>query len=98
MRPVTFPIKCLLLASVCALAPNCTGPDKPRPTVALSPPADLLDRAPEPAMPVEALTSEEAYEQARDRKVEWGRANAAVIDRACAWLKAAGVALDCGAR
>lgn len=46
-------------------------------------------------MPVEALNSEEAYEQARDAKIEWGRANAHIIDRACKWFKDSGVKLDC---
>jgi len=42
-------------------------------------------------MPPEALTSEEAYEQARDAKIEWGRENAGIIDRACRWFQRAGV-------
>lgn len=67
--------------------------------VGLNPPADLLARPAEPAMPVEALTSEEAYERARDGKIEWGIANAGIIDRACWWLTDAGVkGLQCTPR
>jgi hypothetical protein len=71
---------------------------KPRPQVGLNPPADLLARADEPTMPVEALTSEEAYERARDAKIEWGRSNAGVIDRACWWMQDAGVTIACRKR
>lgn len=47
-------------------------------------------------MSPESLTSEEAYEASRDAKIEWGRSNASIIDRACKWLKDAGVTtLDC---
>lgn len=49
-------------------------------------------------MPAEALTSEEAYERARDAKIEWGRENASIVDRACWWLRDAGVALECRER
>jgi hypothetical protein len=45
-----------------------------------------------------ALTSEETYERERDAKIEWGRGNAAIIDRACWWLHDAGVAIACAAR
>lgn len=63
--------------------------------VGIHPPADLLLRQPEPSTPVEALTSEEAYERSRDANVEWGRHNAGIIDRACKWLTDAGVKLEC---
>lgn len=49
-------------------------------------------------MTAEALDSEEVYERQRDAKIEWGRDNAAVIDRGCWWLKDAGVELDCRPR
>jgi hypothetical protein len=49
-------------------------------------------------MTSEALTSEAAYESQRNAKIEWGRDNAGVLDRACRWFKAAGVTLDCGKR
>lgn len=42
-------------------------------------------------MTPEALTSEEAYERDRTAKIEWGRDNAGIIDRACRWLTNAGV-------
>lgn len=42
-------------------------------------------------MTAEALSSEEAYERQRDAKIEWGRANAGVVDRACRWFRDAGV-------
>lgn len=93
MQRKAYRIAALVIVSVFAPAWSCS--DKPRPTVDLNPPADLLARADEPAMPAEALTSEEAYERARDAKVEWGRTNAGVIDRACAWLATAGVKLKC---
>lgn len=48
-------------------------------------------------MTSEALASEEAYEAQRDAKIEWGRGNASIIDRACKWFKDAGVpGLECG--
>lgn len=59
--------------------------------MSLQPPADLLARADEPPMTAEAATSEEVYERQRDAKIEWGRDNAGIIDRACRWLLAAGV-------
>ena len=93
MQRATCLTKLLLLASV--LAPVSACKPKPRPQVALQAPADLLSRQAEPATPPEALTSEEAYERSRDAKIEWGRANAGIIDRACQYLKDAGVKLDC---
>lgn len=66
-----------------------------RPVVFIAPPADLLTRQAEPPTPLEALTSEEAYERSRDAKIEWGRQNAGIVDRACKWLTDAGVKLDC---
>lgn len=63
----------------------------------LNPPADLLTRSDEPVTSPEALISEEAYERSRDAKIEWGRSNAGVIDRACRWFVEAGVKLDCRA-
>lgn len=71
---------------------------KPLPPVNLNPPADLLTRADEPPMTAEALASEEAYERQRDAKIEWGRTNAAIIDRACWWMRDAGVKVDCRKR
>ena len=93
MRHATYLTKLLLLGSAAALVSACE--PKPRPVVGLNPPANLLSRDPEPATPVEALTSEEAYERSRDAKIEWGRASAGIIDRACAWMRAAGVKLAC---
>jgi hypothetical protein len=50
-------------------------------------------------MTEEALTSEEAYERQRDAKIEWGRENASIIDRACWWMQDAGVkGLTCAKR
>lgn len=47
-------------------------------------------------MTSEALMSEKAYEDQRNAKIEWGRDNAGVIDRACRWFRDAGVkGLDC---
>lgn len=92
----TFQIRLFLLASVLGPVLTSCGKEKPRPSVSVTAPADLLSRADEPPMPAEALTSEEAYERARDAKVEWGRTNAGIIDRACTWLKSAGVkGLNC---
>jgi hypothetical protein len=96
MRHATCLTKLLLLGSVAALVSACE--PKPRPQVALSLPADLLLREPEPVTPAEALTSEEAYERSRDAKIEWGRANAGVIDRACWWMQDAGVTINCAPR
>jgi len=93
MQHAAFPTKLLLLASLPAFVSSCA--DRQRPTVAISSPVDLLTRPDEPQFTAEALTSEEAYERTRDAQIEWGRANAGVIDRACRWLKSAGVKLDC---
>lgn len=93
MRHATCLTKLLLIVSV--LVPVSACKPKPRPQVAISPPADLLSRQAEPATPPEALTSEEAYERSRDAKIEWGRQNAGIIDRACRWMKDAGVSLSC---
>jgi hypothetical protein len=50
-------------------------------------------------MTTDALTSEEAYERQRDAKIEWGRDNGSVIDRACWWFQDAGVkSLTCAKR
>jgi hypothetical protein len=46
-------------------------------------------------MTPDALTSEEAYERQRDAKIEWGREVAGTLDRACRWLKDAGVVISC---
>ena len=96
MRRKAFPMRSLLLVSALALVSSCG--DKPRPQVRLSPPADLLTRADEPEMTLESLTSEEAYERQRDAKIEWGRENAAIVDRACWWLVDAGVTITCRER
>jgi hypothetical protein len=93
MRHATSLTKLLLLGSAPGLALACV--QNPRPQVAISPPADLLTRTAEPSTPAEALTSEEAYERSRDAKIEWGRKNAGIIDRACKWLKDACVTLTC---
>lgn len=93
MRHATFPIRFLALGSALVLVSSCG--DRSRPVVGITPPADLLTRQAEPPMPAEALTSEEAYERSRDAKIEWGLSNAAIIDRACKWLKDAGVTLNC---
>lgn len=97
MRQPTSQIRHLVLASVLVLVSSCS--EKPRPAVGLNPPADLLTHSAEPATPVEALTSEEAYERSRDAKIEWGRDNASIIDRACWWMQDAGVhGLTCATR
>ena len=46
-------------------------------------------------MTADALTSEEAYERQRDAKIEWGRENAGIIERAGQWLRDAGVQMEC---
>jgi hypothetical protein len=85
-----------LLLSVATVAlPLTACQPKERPVLSISPPADLLTRTAEPVTPVEALSSEEAYERSRDAKIEWGRKNAGIIDRACKWLKDSGVKLNC---
>lgn len=94
MRLATFRIMLLVPASVLVSASSCE--ERPRPTVGLNPPAKLLQHDPEPPMPAEALASEEVYERSRDAKIEWGRKNAGIIDRACKWFKDAGVTvLEC---
>jgi hypothetical protein len=45
-----------------------------------------------------SLTSEEVYERERDAKIEWGRGNAVIIDRACWWMQDAGVPISCAKR
>ncbi len=89
MRRVTSRLRPLLLASALALASSCAG--KPPPQVSLRPPADLLERPDEPVMPAAALDDEEAYERARDAKIEWGREVAAILDAACRSLRTSGV-------
>src|SRR5690349_12299809 len=89
MRQLASLTRLLLLGSALAAASSCA--DKTRPTVALNAPANLLTHPDEPAMPDAALVSEEAYERSRDAKIEWGRDNADIIDRACRWLRDAGV-------
>lgn len=96
MRPGISPIRFLALVSVAGLASSCGG--NVRPTVQLSVPADLLQRRDRPPIPVEAVASEAAYEGWRDDVQEWGEENAGIIDRACAYLKDAGVTLTCRAR
>jgi hypothetical protein len=49
-------------------------------------------------MTAAALTSEEVYERERDAKIEWGRDNAGIVDRACWWMQDAGVKLTCRKR
>jgi hypothetical protein len=51
-------------------------------------------------MTADALTSEKAYEDQRNAKIEWGRGNASVqFDRACWWFQDAGVkSLSCPKR
>lgn len=87
------PIRLLALASVLSLASACNKNE--RPAVSLQVPADLLQREQEPPMTAEALTSERVYEEQRQAKLEWGRRNAGIIDRACLYLKEAGVNLTC---
>lgn len=57
----------------------------------LSPPAKLLAHDNEPQMSAQSLTSEEVYEKERQAKIEWGRNNAGILDRACWWFQDAGV-------
>ena len=50
-------------------------------------------------MTPDALNSEQAYEDQRNAKIEWGRSNASIIDRACWWFEDAGVhGLSCTKR
>jgi hypothetical protein len=72
--------------------------DRPKSAGNLSPPANLLEREDEPPMTAAALTSEEVYERERDAKIEWGRDNAGIVDRACWWMQDAGVKLTCRKR
>lgn len=64
----------------------------------LHPPADLLQHPPRPVITADALISEQAFESWRDDVDDWGQANAATIDRACWWLRDAGVAIACAPR
>jgi hypothetical protein len=57
----------------------------------LTPPADLLQRDEKPRIPVEAATSEDAYEDWREDVNDWADASAAIIDRACKWFEDAGI-------
>jgi hypothetical protein len=73
--------------------------ERPNSDGSLSPPADLLSHPDEPEMTADSLTSEKAYEDQRNAKIEWGRGNASVIDRACWWFQDAGVkSLSCPKR
>jgi len=92
MRHATSLTKLLLLGSALLCASSCA--DK-QPAADLQVPADLLVRKAEPVMTAEALVSEKLYEEQREAKIEWGRANAGIIDRACAYLKSSGVNLEC---
>ena len=96
MRHVTY--RTMLLVPALVLVSAWTCGEKPRPQVGLSPPVNLLNREPEPATPIEALTSDEAANRSNDAKIEWGRQNAGIIDRACQWLVASGVKLDCSTK
>lgn len=49
-------------------------------------------------MPAAALGSEQAFESWRDDVDDWGAENAGIIDRACWWLRDAGVTLSCRTR
>ena len=93
MQLPTSPIRACLLASALFCVSSCN--NKPKPVVGLQVPADLLQREQEPPMTADALTSEKVYEEQRQAKITWGRRNAAIIDRACAYLKDAGVTLTC---
>lgn len=95
MRPQLFRIRPLLLASALVLASSCAA-NQARP--GLNPPADLLRHPPRPAIGTDALTSEQAYEHWRDDVDDWGKGNAAIIDRACWWFQDAGVTLACAPR
>jgi hypothetical protein len=46
-------------------------------------------------MPAEAVMSEAAYEAWREDVSDWGDTQAGIIDRACLWLRNAGVVLEC---
>lgn len=99
MQSGTSPIRLLLLASTLALVSSCGGADRLPPPANLNPPADLLARPDKPEMPVEAATSEDAYEDWREDVNDWGEAEAGIIDRACWWFRDAGVtALTCRER
>lgn len=89
MRHKAFLTRLPLLASALVLVSSCDA--KPQSAGHLSPPASLLQHGPEPQMSAASLESEETYERERDAKIEWGRENASVIDRACRWFKDAGV-------
>jgi hypothetical protein len=91
------PIRLLALASALVCVSSCN--DKPNSAGSLAPPANLLAHQSEPEMTADALASEEAYERQRDAKIEWGRENASIMDRACWWFQDAGVkALACPKR
>jgi hypothetical protein len=83
---------------VLALASSCGGAGRTPPPANLEPPPTLLARADKPVMPAEAVTSEQAYEAWREDVNDWGEENAGIVDRACWWLKDAGVKLDCRPR
>ena len=63
-----------------------------------APPADLFRHSAEPAIPAEAAASEKAYEDWNKDHADWGRADAAAMDRACLWFRDAGYVVECGPR
>lgn len=96
MPPRIFPTRLLALASALALVSSCAG--KPPIAARSRPPVDLFARPDRPEIPLEALTSEAAYEGWRDDDHDWGTAIAGVIDRACWWFVDAGYVLNCRPR
>lgn len=89
----------LLLASALVLASSCGHKDeRPKSAPPLSPPADLLVREDRPVLTAEALASEDAYEDWVSDVDDWGKVNAAIIDRACWWLQDAEVEVICRPR
>lgn len=97
MRRALFRISALALVSVLLPAWSCG--ERLNSAGSLNPPADLLSHAGEPEMTAAALNSEQAYEDQRNAKIEWGRGNASALDRACWWFQDAGVhGLSCPTR
>ena len=98
MRFAPSRIGLLLTASALVFASSCADKARIPPPANLHPPADLLTRKDKPAAPVEAATSEAAYEAWREDVNDWGEENAGIVDRACWWFQDAGVKLDCRPR
>lgn len=88
-----YPIRLLPLASTLALA-ACFSSAAPPQTFSAPPAADLAVEA-EPAIPVEAATSEAAYEGYNQAVLDWGRRGWAAVARLCRWTASHGAAVGC---